>query len=187
MIAALISAFAMSKADVWFGDGDKLRGQAAGTFAIALPALIAAHTSYGIDWLFVPILLWSFLSFLTLRQWGVWGELFPNDKVDPIQSKHAWFYKLMYKITGMPYSQLTSEGLKRWKRIAWGVRFAVYGAPVAALYCICGLTLAPLVLVPVAGFIYGTVYEYGLNENKGLLWCHKVGGFMAMLIMGLSL
>lgn len=185
MLTAIISAFAMSKADVWFGDGMKFRGQVMGTFAIALPALISSYETYDNEWLFIPILVWSFLSFLSLRQWGIWGELFPNDNKDQI-AKHLWFVKLVNRMTKMQYSMRSGCDLIRWKRIAWGFRFAIYGMPVAALYCLSGLTLAPLVLVPVAGLVYGSVYDYGLNEQKGLLWCHKVGGFAAMLIMGLS-
>lgn len=186
MIVALVSALLMSKADLWFGDERKLRGQIFGSIAIAFPALVAANNTYGVDWLFIPIVLGSILCFLAYRQWGIWGELFPNKNKDQI-ADHLWFVKLVNRLTGMVYSMRKDHELIRWKRIAWGVRFAVYGAPIAVMYALCGLTLAPFVLVPVAGFIYGTVYEYGLNEGKGLLWCHKVGGFIAMLIMGLSL
>jgi len=188
IVALLASTIIMAYADRWFGTGYKMRGQFAGTTAIALPALYAFNMNYNVyDWLFALIIIGSSISFISLRQWGIWGELFPNGRRDVRTAKHKWFYRLCSRVLVMDERKEDIFGLMRWKRLAWGIRYSVYGLPVALLFSICGMTLAPFFLVPVAGFMRGTLYEYGLNESKGLPWCEFWAGGMTMFIMGLSI
>lgn len=187
IIVVILSSIIMAYADRWFGTGNKLRGQIAGSIAIAFVSMYSFNQNYyAPDWVFIPILISSILAFLSLRQWGIWGELFPNGKRKARVKKHMWFYKLCQKVLRIDERKEDTDGLIRWKRLSWGVRYAIYGLPIAVLFSICGMTIAPMIMVTVAGFIRGSIYEYGLNEGKGLPWCELWAGGVTMLIMGLS-
>ena len=181
----LISASIAYKADNWSGDGLKMQGYWFLTIALLFPLMpfIASLGAWGL--LCIP---YVFVCVLCLRKWGAWGELFVNDK-DNFDPKHKWFYRIVDKLYGEKYVTLSQKEKHQWKVLGWGVRYAIYGLPLSALYCYADYTmsgvascLTPLFLMPIAGLIRGCVYWYSL-ENHNLKHAEQWGGALSMLVI----
>lgn len=185
MINIIASAIAY-KADNWAGNGKKWLGYIFLAFCFLLPVvpLMDAMGAWGL--LLIPYAIFCALAY---RKWGAWGELWPDDDNDPLDPKHKWFYRLIDKVYGEKYVTLSHQQRKQWKVLGWGIRYGIYGLPVAVLYSIANVVdgdflniLTPFFLMPIAGLVRGTIYWYGqLNKNNA--WCEKWGGAAAMLII----
>ena len=183
---ALVSAALAYWADNWAGDGRKWPGYTFLAFCFLLPVvpLINAMGAWGL--LLFPYAIFCALAY---RKWGAWGELFPDSDNDPLDPKHKWFYRIIDKVYGYKYVTLTTEETKQWKVLGWGIRYLIYGFPVVLLYTVAHIAngdflniLTPLIMVPLAGIMRGTIYWYGI-KHKDLKWCEQWGGAVAMLLI----
>lgn len=174
------------KADNWSGDGRKLLGYTFLAFCFLFPVAPLMVSMGGWGLILIP---YTFFCALAYRKWGAWGELFPDNDNDPLDPKHKWFYRLIDKVYGYKYVTLITEERKQWKVLGWGIRYAIYGLPVALLYTVAHIAngdflniLNPLIMIPLAGILRGTIYWYGLT-HKDLKWCEQWGGAVAMFLI----
>ena len=176
-----VASFIASKADHWAGDGKKMVGYAFYTLAFLFPLLAFMNSLGGYGLLVIP---YVFLCVLCLRKWGAWGELFPDKDNDPLDPKHKWFYRCIDAVFGKSHKLLSDEDLRTWKAIGWGVRYAIYGIPLALLYCYASFSLYPYIIIIAAGLVRGMIYRYGLSQ-KDLPWCEVMaGGITTLMITG---
>ena len=176
----IASAAIAYKADNWAGDGKKWLGYSFYTLAILFPLLpfMADMGVYGL--ILIPCAL---ICALSLRKWGVWGELFPTENKGVFTTKYKWFYRIVDKIYGKSYLSLNNQNLRLWKVLGWAVRYAIYGLPLILLYVIASDSITPLFVIPLAGLVRGIVYMYALTQ-KNLAFGEKWGGALSMLLIG---